>query len=202
MTITVLLADDQALVRGALAALLSLEPDLDVVAEVATGTDVLPAVQQHHPDVAVLDIEMPGMDGIEATQTLTDRAADTVVLIVTTFSRPGYYQRAMAAGARGFLVKDTPASELAEAIRTLHAGGKVVDPELAIQSANTGPNPLTERERDVLAAAADGSSIKNIAAQLHISPGTVRNYVSTAMTKTHTTSRSAAAQTARDNGWL
>ncbi len=200
--ITLLLADDQALVRGALAALLGLEGDLEVVAEVGTGDQVLAAARATRPDVAVLDIEMPGLDGIAATAQLTQELPTTKVLIVTTFGRPGYLRRALEAGARGFVVKDTPSEELAEAVRTVARGGRVVDPSLATESVVGGPNPLTDREREVLTHALDGGSAATIAARVHLSPGTVRNHLSSAIGKTGASNRVEAARRAQDLGWL
>lgn len=200
--IRVLLADDQALVRGGLSALLGMEADLEVVAEVGRGDEVLPAVQAHRPDVCLVDIEMPGMDGIAVTAQLREHAPGVRVLVVTTFGRPGYLRRAMDAGASGFMVKDTPARELAEAVRRVHAGLRAVDPELAAESLVGGHNPLTERERDVLRAALGGAPVSAIAAQLFLSQGTVRNHLSSAIGKTGTSTRGEAAATAQANGWL
>lgn len=202
MTIRLLLADDQALVRGALSALLGLEPDLEVVAEVGTGDQVLAAVLEHRPDVALLDVEMPGLDGISATAEVRREAPDTRVLIVTTFGRPGYLRRALQAGASGFVVKDTPAPQLADAVRRVHAGLRVVDPALATDSLVAGESPLTARETDVLRAARDGSSVATIAARLFLSEGTVRNHLSSAIGKTGATNRAEAVLTADGNGWL
>ena len=202
MTIRLLLADDQALVRGALSALLSLEPDLEVVAEVASGDAVVAAVLEHRPDVALLDVEMPGLDGISAAAEVRRVSPATRVLIVTTFGRPGYVRRALDAGAAGFLVKDTPARELADAVRRVHAGLRVVDPALAAETLATGESPLTGRERDVLVAARDGSTVADIARLLVLSDGTVRNYLSSAMGKTGARTRAEAARIAVDNGWL
>ncbi|MCW2773907.1 MAG: Two-component system response regulator [Nocardioides sp.] len=202
MTIRLLLADDQALVRGALSALLGLEPDLEVVAEVGSGTEVLPAVLAHHPDVALLDVEMPGIDGITATAEVRRAAPDTRVLIVTTFGRPGYLRRALQAGASGFVVKDTPAAQLADAVRRVHAGLRVVDPMLATDSLVAGESPLTARETEVLQAARDGSSVAAIARKLFLSDGTVRNHLSSAIGKTGATNRAEAVITAEGNGWL
>lgn len=203
MTIRLLLADDQHLVRAGLAALLNLESDLDVVHQLADGQDVVDHIRQHRVDVAVLDIEMPQVDGITATQHITEAFGDDVaILILTTFGRAGYLQRAMAAGARGFMVKDAPAEELAQAIRTVHTGGRAVDPALAAEALSTGANPLTDRERDVLSAALTGASVKQIAAQLHLSSGTVRNHLSSAIGKTHTSNRTEAARVAQQSGWL
>jgi two-component system response regulator DesR len=200
--IRLLLADDQHLVRGALAALLELEPDLEVVAQVAAGDEVLAAVREHRPDVALLDIEMPGLDGIEATRQVVAAELGCRCLIVTTFGRPGYLRRAVEAGASGFVVKDTPAAQLAEAVRRVHAGLRAVDPSLAEESLVSGPNPLTAREQEVLRAAADGSGVKHLAESLHLSPGTVRNHLSSAIGKTGTSNRSEACRAALENGWL
>ena len=200
--IRLLLADDQALVRGALSALLSLETDLEVVAEVGAGDEVLAAVLEHRPDVALLDVEMPGLDGISATAGVRREAPDTRVLIVTTFGRPGYLRRALQAGASGFVVKDTPAAQLADAVRRVHAGLRVVDPALATDSLVAGESPLTARETDVLRAARDGSSVATIAARLFLSEGTVRNHLSSAIGKTGATNRAEAVLTADGNGWL
>ncbi len=202
MTIRLLLADDQALVRGALAALLSLEHDLDVVAEVGSGADVLDAVREHRPDVALLDLEMPGLDGIEATRAVVAAGLGTRVLVVTTFGRPGYLRRALQAGASGFVVKDVPATQLADAVRRVHAGLRVVDPTLAADSLVSGDSPLTERETDVLRAARDGASVAVVAQRLHLSQGTVRNHLSAAIGKTGGENRAAAVRVAEANGWL
>jgi len=202
MTIRLLLADDQALVRGALSALLSLEPDLEVVAEVGTGDAVVPAVLEHHPDVALLDVEMPGLDGISATAAVREASPQTRVLIVTTFGRPGYLRRALQAGAAGFVVKDTPASQLADAVRRVHAGLRVVDPALATDSLIAGESPLTQRETEVLRAARDGASVATIAKRLFLSEGTVRNHLSSAIGKTGAANRAEAVITAEGNGWL
>ncbi len=200
--IRLLLADDQHLVRGALAALLELEDDLEVVAQVAAGDEVLAAVREHRPDVALLDIEMPGLDGIEATRQVVAAGTGCRCLIVTTFGRPGYLRRAVEAGASGFVVKDTPATQLAEAVRRVHAGLRAVDPALAEESLVSGANPLSAREQEVLRAAADGASVKHVSGLLHLSPGTVRNHLSSAIGKTRTTNRSEACRVARENGWL
>lgn len=200
--IKLLLADDQALVRGALAALLSLEPDLEVVAQVGRGDEVVAAVAEHQPDVCLLDVEMPGLDGIATAAALRTAYPQVKSLIVTTFGRPGYLRRALEAGASGFIVKDTPADELAQAVRRIFAGGRVVDPALATESLAGGANPLTDRERDVLRAALGGVPVTEIAATLHLSAGTVRNYLSSAITKTAASTRVEAAMIARDRGWL
>ncbi|HIZ34299.1 MAG TPA: response regulator transcription factor [Candidatus Ruania gallistercoris] len=201
-TIRVLLADDQALVRGALSALLRLEPDLDVVAEVGSGDEVLEAARTSGAQVCLLDIEMPGLDGIDAAAQLAAELPGVRSLIVTTFGRPGYLRRALEAGASGFVVKDTPADELAEAIRSVHAGRRVVDPALATESLAGGPNPLTDREREVLRECLDGPSVAVVAERVHLSAGTVRNYLSSAIGKTGTTNRVEAARVAQHNGWL
>lgn len=201
-TIRVLLADDQALVRGALAALLNLERDVQVVAEVGRGDEVLAAAVEHEVQVCLLDIEMPGMDGIAVAERLATSHPQIRSLIVTTFGRPGYLRRAMEAGASGFVVKDTPATELAEAVRRVHAGVRVVDPTLAAESLTGGPNPLTDRERDVLREALEGTPVATIAARVHLSTGTVRNYLSSAIGKTGTSTRVEAARTAQQRGWL
>jgi two-component system response regulator DesR len=200
--IRLLLADDQALVRGALAALLSLESDLEVAAEVDRGDLVVPTALEVRPDVAVLDIEMPGLDGIAATAALREALPTCRVLVVTTFGRPGYLRRAMEAGASGFLVKDAPAEQLADAIRRVHAGLRVVDPALAAETLATGESPLTGRERDVLVAARDGGTVADIARLLVLSDGTVRNYLSSAMGKTGARTRAEAVLVAERRGWL
>jgi two-component system response regulator DesR len=202
MTIRLLLADDQALVRGALAALLDLEPDLEVVAEVGSGDAVVAAAREHRPDVALLDVEMPGLDGIEATRALREALPATRVLIVTTFGRPGFLRRALLAGADGFVVKDTPARQLADAVRRVHAGLRVVDPVLAADSLVAGDSPLTARETDVLRAAREGASVAVVAARLFLSEGTVRNHLSAAIGKTGAANRAEAARIADGNGWL
>ncbi|HVX53921.1 response regulator transcription factor [Nocardioides sp.] len=200
--IKLLLADDQALVRGALSALLGLEPDLEVVAEVGNGADVVAAVLEHRPDVALLDVEMPGLDGISATAAVRKAAPEVKVLIVTTFGRPGYLRRALQAGASGFVVKDTPAPQLADAVRRVHSGLRVVDPKLATDSLVAGESPLTQRETEVLQAARDGSSVAGIAAKLFLSEGTVRNHLSAAIGKTGASNRTEAVLIADGNGWL
>lgn len=201
-SIRLLLADDQALVRGALAALLDLESDLTVVAEVSRGDEVVSAAREHHPDVALLDVEMPGLDGVAAARELRAEVPECRVLMVTTFGRPGYLRAAMAAGASGFVVKDTPARQLADAVRRVHAGLRVVDPQLAADSLAQGTTPLTERETDVLRAAKDGSTVADIAHALHLSEGTVRNYLSSAIGKTGARTRAEAVRVADENGWL
>ena len=202
MTIKVLLADDQALVRGALAALLSLEPDIEVVAEVGRGDEVHAAVESSGAEVALLDIEMPGLTGLEVAADLRAKGVACRSLIVTTFGRAGYVRRALEAGASGFVVKDTPAAELAEAVRRVHAGLRVIDPTLAAESLYEGVNPLTPREQEVLREALTGAPVATIAAKVYLSPGTVRNHLSSAIGKTGTSTRAEAARAAQDNGWL
>ncbi|MFP3578495.1 response regulator transcription factor [Arthrobacter sp. fls2-241-R2A-200] len=202
MSIRLVIADDQALVRGALAALLGLEPDIEVVAELGDGTGVADAVVEHSADVAMLDVEMPGLDGISAAAAVRQAAPGCRVLMVTTFGRPGYLKRAMLAGASGFVVKDTPARQLAEAVRRVHAGLRVVDPGLAAESLASGDSPLTEREAEVLKAASDGGTVADIAKAALLSEGTVRNYLSAAMAKTGARTRAEAVRLAEDNGWL
>ena len=200
--IRLLLADDQALVRGALASLLGLEPDLDVVAEVGRGDEVVPAARAARPDVALLDVEMPGLDGLAATTALRAALPSCRVLVVTTFGRPGYLRRALEAGASGFVVKDTPARQLADAVRRVHAGLRVVDPALAAESLAAGSSPLTARETDVLRAARDGGTVADLAAALHLSEGTVRNHLSSAIGKTGARTRAEAVRLADEAGWL
>ncbi|GAB3068856.1 response regulator transcription factor [Micromonospora schwarzwaldensis] len=200
--IRLLLADDQALVRGALAALLSLEPDLTVVAEVSRGDEVVPEALRTHPDVALLDVEMPGLDGVAAAAALRAALPGCRVLVVTTFGRPGYLRRAMEAGANGFVVKDTPARQLADAVRRVHAGLRVVDPTLAAETLATGASPLTGRETEVLRTARGGGTVAELAAMLHLSEGTVRNHLSSAIGKTGARNRADAVRLAEANGWL
>lgn len=200
--IRLLIADDQALVRGALSALLGLEGDIEVVAEVGRGDEVVAAAQASRPDVALLDIEMPGIDGIAAAAALRTAVPGCRVLMVTTFGRPGYLTRAMRAGASGFVVKDTPAAQLADAVRRVAQGLRVVDPALAADSLAQGDSPLTERETDVLGVARTGGSAADIARILHLSEGTVRNHLSSAIGKTGARNRADAARIAEENGWL
>ena len=200
--IRLLLADDQALVRGALAALLDLEADLEVVAQVGRGDEVVEAARESGAEVCLLDIEMPGLTGIEAAAALRRELPDVRSLIVTTFGRPGYVRRALDAGAAGFVVKDTPARQLADAVRRVHAGLRVVDPELAAESLMAGPSPLTDRERELLTHALDGAPVATIAARVHLSEGTVRNHLSAAIGKTGASTRSEAARIAQEQGWL
>jgi two-component system response regulator DesR len=200
--IRVLLADDQALVRGALAAMLSIESDIEVVAEVGSGDEVVPAARRSSPDVALLDVQMPGKDGLTAAAELRKAMPGCRVVVCTTFGRPGYLARAMAAGAAGFVVKDAPPEQLVEAVRRVHAGLRVVDPALAAESLASGASPLTEREREVLLAASDGGTVSDVARTLHLSEGTVRNHLSSAIGKTGARTRAEAARLAEDRGWL
>ena len=200
--IRLLLADDQALVRGALAALLDLESDLEVVSQVGSGDDVVAAARRTQADVALLDVEMPGLDGIAAAAALAEAVPGCRSLIVTTFGRPGYLRRALDAGASGFVVKDTPSGQLADAVRRVHSGLRVVDPDLAVASLTIGPSPLTSQESRVLALAADGGTAAEIAGAAHLSEGTVRNYLSSAIGKTGARTRAEAVRNAQDNGWL
>jgi len=200
--IRVLLAEDQAMVRGALAALLSREKDIEVIAEVARGDMAVEAARVARPDVALLDIEMPGGDGLVAAQALRVALPSCRVVILTTFGRSGYLRRAMDSGAVGFLLKDAPASELASTLRRVMKGERVVDPELALLALSEGNNPLTPREREVLTAALPGISHAEIAARLSVSEGTVRNHLSAAMQKLETRNRMEAAHMAEQRGWL
>ncbi|MFD8915039.1 response regulator [Streptomyces sp. NPDC059575] len=200
--IRVLLAEDQGMMRGALALLLGLEDDIEVVAQVGTGDAIVPAALEHRPDVALLDIELPGMSGLDAAAELRKQVPGCRVLILTTFGRPGYLRRAMEAGAAGFLVKDGPVEELARAVRRVLAGETVVDPALAAAALSAGPNPLTAREREALRAAVDGATVADIAVRLHLSESTVRNYLSAAIGKTGTRNRAEAVREARQQGWL
>ncbi len=200
--IRVLLAEDQGMVRGALAALLRLEDDIDVVAEVGRGDEVLAAALKSRPDVALLDIEMPGGSGLEAAQALRERLPACRTMILTTFGRSGYLRQAMESGVLGFLLKDAPAAQLATAIRRVMGGERVVDPELALTALSEGDNPLTRREREVLAASLSGASIGDIAARLVVSEGTVRNHLSEAIQKMGARNRVEAARLAQERGWL
>lgn len=200
--IRVLVAEDQDLVRGALSALLSLEPDIRVVAEVDRGDQVLPAALESSPDVALLDIEMPGADGFAAAAELRRHLPTCRVLMLTTFGRPGYLRRAMEAGASGFMLKDAPASELAVAVRRTAAGERVVDAQLAAQALSEGDSPLSVREAEVLRAAAGGASVAEVAERLFLSEGTVRNHLSSAIQKLEARNRMEAVRIAREKGWL
>ena len=219
MTIRVLVADDQAMIRGALAGLLDLERDIEVVAQASDGARALdelarlagasgasepsdPAHASAPVDVAIIDVEMPRMDGITATQAIRSRFPGVRVLIVTTFGRPGYLQRALDAGATGFMVKDAPVETLADGVRTVAAGGRAIDQNLALEALSTGSSPLTEREADVLREVEGGGTIADIARSLGLSQGTVRNHVSSSMLKMDARTRAEAASLARAAGWL
>ncbi|WP_328302570.1 response regulator transcription factor [Streptomyces sp. NBC_00435] len=200
--IRLLLAEDQGMMRGALALLLGLEEDIEVVAQVGAGDEIVPAALATRPDVALLDIELPGRSGLDAAADLRRQCPGCRVLILTTFGRPGYLRRAMDAGAAGFLVKDGPVEELAAAVRRVLAGETVIDPALAAAALSAGPNPLTPREVDVLTASVDGATVADIAAKIHLSESTVRNYLSAAIGKTGTRNRMEAVRAARRQGWL
>ncbi|HLU34126.1 MAG TPA: response regulator transcription factor [Thermomicrobiales bacterium] len=200
--IRVVIAEDQSMVRGALVALLSLEQDIDVVGDVASGADVVETVLRERPDVVLMDIEMPGMDGIAAAGAIRGHTPDCKVLILTTFGRPGYLRGAMDAGAVGFLVKDAPASQLADAIRRAMRGERVIDPELAMAALSSGPNPLTDRQREVLRLSLGGASISEMSKAMFLSEGTIRNYLSEAISKLDARNRVDAARIAEERGWL
>jgi two-component system, NarL family, response regulator DesR len=200
--IRVLIAEDQAMIRGALATLLGLEDDIEVVAEVDRGDRVVAEAKRTRPDVALLDIEMPGLDGITAAGELARELPETRSVILTTFGRPGYMRRALANGASGFLLKDAPASELASAIRAVAGGRRAIDPTLAATAITEGESPLTPREQEVLAAAATHDTASDIAAKLHLSEGTVRNYLSSAIRKLGVRNRREAVEHANEKGWL
>ncbi|MCX4914434.1 response regulator transcription factor [Streptomyces sp. NBC_00687] len=201
-SIRVLLAEDQGMMRGALALLLGMEADIEVVAQVSAGDEIVDTALVSRPDVALLDIELPGMSGLDAAAALREEVPDCRVLILTTFGRPGYLRRAMEAGAAGFLVKDGPVEELAQAVRRVLTGETVIDPALAAAALSAGPSPLTPRECDVLKASADGATVADIAARVRLSESTVRNYVSSAIGKTGTRNRMEAMREARQQGWL
>jgi two-component system response regulator DesR len=202
MSVRVLLAEDQAMVRGAIAALLALEEDIEIVAEASRGDEVVAHALESGPDVALLDVEMPGGDGLDAAAALREKVPSCRVIILTTFGRAGYLKRAMENGAAGFLLKDAPSSELAKAIHRVMRGERVVDPDLAAVALSAGDNPLTEREREVLAASEGGATIEDVAARLYLSEGTVRNYLSAAIKKLGTRNRVEAARLAEKRGWL
>lgn len=200
--IRVLLADDQALVRGAMGALLDLEPDIEVVAQAGRGDEVVAAARESGADVCLLDIQMPGVDGVEAARQVRDQLPGVRVVMVTTFDRPGYLRRALDAGAVGFVVKTTPAARLAEVVRRAHAGLRTVDPQLANDLLFSGPNPLTAREQEVLSLARGGEPVARLARKLFLSPGTVRNHLSNAIGKMGAANRVEAARIATERGWL
>jgi len=200
--IRVLLAEDQAMVRGALAALLGLEEDIEVLASCADGTQAWSEAQRLRPDVIVADIEMPGLTGLELAQRVREQSLRAKVVIVTTFARTGYLRRALEAGVAGYVLKDAPAEQLAEAVRRVHAGGRVIDPQLAVEAWSEEADPLSERERQVLRLAGEGRSSADIATELNLSLGTVRNYLSDAIGKLHASNRVEAYRLARQKGWL
>ncbi|MGD0647235.1 MAG: response regulator transcription factor [Acidobacteriaceae bacterium] len=201
-SIRVLLAEDQTMLRGALAALLDLEPDITVIAQAANGNEALKLARDLSPDVIVTDIEMPLKTGLELASDLNLAESRARVIILTTFARPGYLRRALDAGARGYLLKERPASELADAIRRVHSGLRAIDPALAAEAWTADPDPLSDRERQILQRAGDGRSSADIAAELRLSEGTVRNYLSEAIAKLGATNRTDAARIARTRGWL
>ena len=200
--IRVIVAEDQGMVLGALAALLETEPDIAVCGKAVNGREALTAIAKQKPDVLVTDIEMPEMTGLTLAAEVRDRHPQTRVVILTTFARPGYLRRALDAGAKGYLLKDRPAAELAEAVRRVHRGLRVVDPDLAAEAWDSGPDPLTERERQILWRAGEGKSSLEIAEELRLSEGTVRNYLSEAISKLSAANRVDAARIARAKGWL
>jgi two-component system, NarL family, response regulator DesR len=200
--IRVLLAEDQAMIREALAALLSFEDDIEVVAQVGRGDEVVAAAREAKPDIALLDIEMPGLDGLTAAAALRQACPDTRIVILTTFGRPGYLRRAMESGVSGFIVKDSPADKLVRTIRDVLGGLRVIDPDLAAAALAEGASPLTPRERDVLAAATGGATIAQVAAAVFLSEGTVRNYLSACIQKTGARNKAEARRIAEDHGWL
>jgi two-component system response regulator DesR len=200
--IRVLIAEDQGMVRGALATLIGLEPDIEVVAQVARGDEVLAAARKVRPDIALLDIEMPGATGLDAAEQLAAELPSCRVLILTTFGRPGYLRRAMEGGASGFVLKDAPASELSSAIRRALRGERVVDPGLAAAALSQGESPLTPREHEVLAASREHATVAELASALYLSPGTVRNHLSSVMQKLDARNRGEAVRVAEERGWL
>nr|WP_279588943.1 response regulator transcription factor [Amycolatopsis granulosa] len=197
-----MLADDQAMVRGALATVLGLEPDIEVVGQVGAGDEVVAAATRSAPDVALLDVQMPGKDGLTAAAELHVALPSCRIIVCTTFGRPGYLARAMAAGAAGFVVKDSPPEQLVDAVRRVHSGLRVVDPALAAESLVTGASPLTPREHEVLRAASDGGTVSDVARRLQLSDGTVRNHLSAAIGKTGARTRAEAIRLAEERGWL
>ncbi|NUW44045.1 response regulator transcription factor [Nonomuraea rhodomycinica] len=201
-TIRVLLAEDQTMFRGAMATLLGMEPDIEVVGDVGRGDEVVGACEAFRPDLALLDIEMPGIDGLEAARRLSKAVPGTKVIIVTTFGRTGYLHAALAAGASGFLLKDAPVTELADAIRRVAAGQRVIDPALAVQALSEGSSPLTPRETEILAASRGHGTIAELARELYLSPGTVRNHLSAAIQKLGARTRAEAVEIAEEKGWL
>jgi len=202
LSLRILLAEDVAMVRGALVALIQLEPDLTVVADVERGDDIVPAALEHRPDVAIIDIDLPGIDGLTAAGRLHEKLPSCRTLILTNLGRAGTLRRALAAHVSGFMLKDAPPEELAKAIRNVAAGRRVIDPQLAVSAWDGGQNPLSEREREVLRMAADGAEPTEIASALHLSVGTVRNYLTNVVTKLNARNRVDAIKTAYEAGWL
>ena len=200
--IRVIIAEDQAMVLGALAALLEMEDDIEVIARARTGDEALKFVQDRRPDVFITDIEMPGRTGLEVAAELKRRGALVRVIILTTFARAGYLRRALEAGASGYLLKDMPAEQLADAVRRVRSGLRVIDPQLAAEAWTDEPDPLTDRERQVLRMAGEGAASSDIAIELNLSEGTVRNYLSEAINKLGAANRTEAARIARSKGWL
>lgn len=200
--IRILLADDEHLIRGAIAALLGLEEDLEVVAQAATGAEALSLARALHPDVAVLDLQLPDLDGVTVATTMHTELPTCRTMIVTSHGLPGHLKRALTGGVRGFLAKTVSAEVLATVVRTVHAGGRYVDPQLAAEAISAGDSPLTTREADVLALAGDGAPVEEIARRAALSPGTVRNYLSSAVGKTGAANRHEAARIARSRGWI
>ncbi|MFD1504664.1 response regulator transcription factor [Georgenia yuyongxinii] len=200
--IRILLADDETLIRDALAGLLGLEEDLEIVATAASGPEAVAAARKHSPDVAVLDLQMPGLDGIATAAQLTEQVPGCRSVIVTSHGRPGYLKKALAGGVAAFLPKTVSARVLADVVRQVHDGGRYVDPELAAEAISAGDSPLTPREADVLELAADGAPVEEIAQRAHLSPGTVRNYLSAAAAKLGAANRHEAVHVARRHGWI
>ena len=200
--IRVLLVEDQTMMRDAVASLLGLEQDIEVVGAVGRGDEALDAAERLTPDVALLDIELPGLDGLSVAETLATTVPSCRVVIVTTFGRPGYVRRAMTANVGGFILKETPASEVASVVRRVHAGERVVDPSLAVEALREGDDPLTPREREVLRSAREHATIAEIAGHLFLSEGTVRNYLSSVIQKLGARNRAEAIAVAEQKGWL
>jgi len=200
--IRILLADDEHLIRGAMAALLGLEADLDVIAQAATGDEALALARALRPDVAVVDLQMPGLDGVTVARILHGELPSCRTLIVTSHARTGHLKRALAAGARGFVPKTVSADILATVVRTVHSGGRYVDPQLAAEAISAGDSPLTPREAEVLGYAGEGAPVEEIARRVNLSPGTVRNYLSAAVGKTGATNRHEAVRIAYRQGWI
>ena len=200
--ISILIAEDETLIRTALAALLNLEADLSIAAQATTGDEAVALARHHQPDVALLDLQMPGLDGISVAETLRQTVPGCASIIITSHGRPGHLKRALAAGARGFLPKTTSADILSTAIRAVHAGGRYIDADLAAEAISAGNSPLTSREADVLELAADAHTINDIARRVSLSQGTVRNYLSSASAKLGAANRHEAVRVARGQGWI